>query len=258
MAPAPAPAPRTPAQTPTPARSQSPAPAPVPALAAAARRRPIGTGTKGPLGDSISLHRLSTGDPIVVRRTARRKTGLAAFWENGQAVIAVPARLSLDDEAYWVPHMAAKLEHSKQREAGLAGRRNVPASDAALLQRSHSLSAQFLGARAVPDSVRWVSNQNGRWGSATPARKTIRISHHVQGMPDWVVDYVLLHELAHLIHPNHSPAFWAELAGYSKLEEAKAFLQGASFASARNIMGMGEGMDDGRDDGTDDGSETSE
>lgn len=254
MAPAPAPAPRTPAQTPTASRSQSPASA----LAAAARRRPIGTGTKGPLGDSISRHRLSTGDPIVVRRTARRKTGLAAFWENGQAVIAVPARLSLEDETYWVPHMAAKLEHSKQREAGLAGRRNVPASDAALLQRSLSLSAAYLGARAVPESVRWVNNQNDRWGSATPARRTIRISHHVQGMPDWVVDYVLLHELAHLIHPNHSTAFWAELAGYSKLEEAKAFLQGASFASARNIVGMGEGMDDGRDDGTDDGSETSE
>lgn len=201
------------------------------------------------MGDSISLHRLSTGDPIVVRRTARRKTGLAAFWENGQAVIAVPARLSIEDEQYWVPHMAAKLEQRKQNEAGLAGRRHTPASDDALLQRSHSLSAQFLGARAVPDSVRWVNNQNDRWGSATPARRTIRISHHVQGMPDWVLDYVLLHELAHLIHPNHSAAFWAELAGYPKLDEAKAFLQGASFASARNIVGMGEGMDDGGEGG---------
>ncbi|MHA7175443.1 M48 metallopeptidase family protein [Arthrobacter sp. Sr24] len=246
---APVTAPRTLAPATTPA--QKPAPA------ASGRRSPIGTGTRGPLGDSISRHLLSSGDPIVVRRTTRRKTGLAAFWENGQAVIAVPARLSLEDEQYWVPHMAAKLEQSKQREAGLAGRRRAPASDVALLQRSHSLSAQFLGARAVPESVRWVNNQNDRWGSATPARGTIRISHHVQGMPDWVLDYVLLHELAHLIHPNHSPAFWAELAGYPKLEEAKAFLQGASFASARNIVGMGEGMQDEGDHGTDAGSEGS-
>lgn len=185
----------------------------------------------------------------MVRRTARRKTGLSAFWENGQAVIAVPARLSLEDEAYWVPHMAAKLEQNRSR---LAGKRRVPASDAALLQRSVSLSKKYLGARAVPESVRWVNNQNTRWGSATPALGTIRISHHVQDMPDWVLDYVVLHELAHLIHPNHSAAFWSELAGYPKLEAAQAFLQGASFASARNIAGMGAGMDDGNDGGNDD------
>ncbi|WP_256939666.1 M48 family metallopeptidase [Arthrobacter sp. BF1] len=201
------------------------------------------------MGDSISRHRLSSGETIVVRRTARRKTGLSAFWENGQAVIAVPARLSLEDEAYWVPHMAAKLEQNRSR---LAGKRRVPASDAALLQRSVSLSKKYLGARAVPESVRWVNNQNTRWGSATPALGTIRISHHVQDMPDWVLDYVVLHELAHLIHPNHSAAFWSELAGYPKLEAAQAFLQGASFASARNIAGMGAGMDDGNDGGNDD------
>ncbi len=111
------------------------------------------------------------------------------------------------------------------------------------MRRSLALSKKYLGSRAVPESVRWVTNQNGRWGSATPSRRTIRISHHVQGMPEWVLDYVLLHELAHLIHPNHSAAFWAELAGYGQLETAKAFLTGASFASHRNLSGMG-GDDD--------------
>lgn len=176
---------------------------------------------------------------MVVRRTARRKTGLSAFWEDDQAVIAVPARLTLEDEKYWVPHMVAKLEQSRRER-----QRRTPASDEALLQRSLALSRKYLGFRASPESVRWVSNQNGRWGSATPARKTIRISHHVQGMPEWVLDYVLLHELAHLIHPNHSPAFWAELERYPDLETAKAFLAGASFAAARNISGMdGDGLD---------------
>ncbi|AIY01384.1 metal-dependent hydrolase [Arthrobacter sp. PAMC 25486] len=202
--------------------------------APASPRRTLGTGTPGPLGDSVSAHLLSNGNPVIVRRTARRKTGLSAFWEDGQAVIAVPARLTLEEEKYWVPHMAAKLEASRRER-----QRRIPASDEALLQRSLSLSRKYLGSRARPDSVRWVSNQNDRWGSATPARKTIRISHHVQGMPEWVLDYVVLHELAHLIHPNHSPAFWAELEGYPELETAKAFLAGASFAAARNISGMG-------------------
>ena len=201
--------------------------------AAASTRRTIGTGTPGPLGDSLSEHRLSDGSQVVVRRTARRKNGLSAFEEDGQVVIAVPARLTLEDEGYWVPLMVAKLEQGRQRRTAAAGR-----SDEELMRRSLALSKKYLGSRAVPESVRWVTNQNGRWGSATPSRRTIRISHHVQGMPDWVLDYVLLHELAHLIHPNHSAAFWAELAGYGPLETAKAFLSGAAFASNRNLSGM--------------------
>ncbi len=206
--------------------------------AAASTRRTIGKGTPGPLGDSLSEHRLSDGSQVVVRRTARRKNGLSAFEEDGQVVIAVPARLTLEDEGYWVPLMVAKLEQGRQRRTAAAGR-----SDEELMRRSLALSKKYLGSRAVPESVRWVTNQNGRWGSATPSRRTIRISHHVQGMPEWVLDYVLLHELAHLIHPNHSAAFWAELAGYGQLETAKAFLTGASFASHRNLSGMG-GDDD--------------
>lgn len=201
--------------------------------ASAAPRRQVGEGTPGPLGDSVSIHTLSNGDPVLVRRTARRKTGLSAFWESGQAVVAVPARLTVEDEQYWIPLMVSKLEKNRQSRA-----LRTAAGDEALMQRSLELSRRYLGARAVPESVRWVTSQNDRWGSATPAKKTIRISHHVQGMPQWVVDYVLLHELAHLIHPNHSKAFWAELAGYPELETAKAFLSGASFAAARNITGM--------------------
>ena len=55
----------------------------------------------------------------------------------------------------------------------------------------------------------WVSNQGSRWGSCTPARGTIRVSDRVQGVPDWVLDYVLLHELAHLLVVGHRPDFWA-------------------------------------------------
>lgn len=204
------------------------------------RKSPQGVGAVGPVGDTLSVHTLSNGGPVVVRRSVRRKTGLAAFWEDGQAVIAVPATLSAEDEMHWVPRMVARLEQGALRQ--LAGRRG-PAGDEALMQRSTALSAQYLGGRVVPQSVRWVTNQNSRWGSATPARKTIRISHHVQGMPAWVVDYVLLHELAHFLHPNHGREFWQELAGYPRLEAARAYLEGASFASARNITAMERSID---------------
>ena len=219
-------------------RRSMPALSVLPAQRRSPARKPIGRGTPVPLGDSYSAHKLSTGEAVVIRRTARRKTGLAAFWEDGQAVIAVPARLSLEDEQYWVPRMVAKLEHGR-----LAPGRQIPASNEALMLRSLLLSTKYLGARAVPQSVRWVSNQNSRWGSATPARKSIRISHQVQGMPEWVLDYVLLHELAHLIHPNHSAAFWAELASYPEMETAKAFLAGASFSAGRRLSALEDGTE---------------
>jgi predicted metal-dependent hydrolase len=51
-------------------------------------------------------------------------------------------------------------------------------------------------------------------------------------MPDYVVDYVLLHELTHLLVPGHGPTFWAELTRYEKLERARGYLEGFDTASA--------------------------
>lgn len=204
-----------------------------------------GPSAPGSTGDFLSTHRTTSGAPVVVRRSARRTRGVAAFWEGGAAVIAVPARLTRAEESYWVPHMLARLEKDTRNPSGGPGRRRraAPSSDDALLARSAQLSATYLGGRAVPASVRWVTNQNTRWGSATPAAKTIRISHQVRDMPGWVLDYVLLHELAHLLVASHSAAFWAELAGYPELERARAFLDGAAFAAARGITGTGEDED---------------
>ena len=97
---------------------------------------------------------------------------------------------------------------------------------------------------AVPTSVRWVTNQNSRWGSATPADGTIRLSDKLRPMPQWVIDYVLLHELAHLLVAGHNAAFWKLLEAYPETQRAKAFLEGVSFASARGLAGRGAGDDE--------------
>ena len=74
----------------------------------------------------------------------------------------------------------------------------------------HLQYEQYLLGRAVPDTVRWVTNQNSRWGSCTPAEGSIRLSHRLRGMPEYVLDYVLLHELAHLLVPGHGTDDWAD------------------------------------------------
>ncbi|MGX5716960.1 M48 metallopeptidase family protein [Arthrobacter sp. MAHUQ-56] len=175
----------------------------------------------------------SGGAPVEVRRSARRTRTVAAFWENGTAVVAIPARFTAAQEKEWVHRMLAKLHRQGERRAA-AGRRR-PASDEALAAHAAELSARYFDGRAVPTSVRWVSNQNSRWGSATPAEGTIRLSDKLRTMPQWVVDYVLLHELAHLLVAGHNAAFWKLLEAYPETQRAKAFLEGVAFATSRGL-----------------------
>jgi predicted metal-dependent hydrolase len=75
-----------------------------------------------------------------------------------------------------------------------------------------------------------VANQNGRWGSCTPADRTIRISEKVRDMPSWVTDYVILHELVHLIVPGHNARFWHLVGRYPRTERARGYLEGIAAA----------------------------
>lgn len=125
--------------------------------------------------------------------------------------------MSADEEARWVGVMLDKL-------AAQESKRMLRDSD--LARRAAELSEQYLDGQARPASVRWVTNQNTRWGSCTPAEGSIRLSHRLQGMPEYVVDYVLLHELSHLLVPGHGPGFWRLLEAYPRTERARGFLEG--------------------------------
>ena len=72
-----------------------------------------------------------------------------------------------------------------------------------------------------PASVRWADNQLSRWGSCTPSDGTIRVSSRLAAFPRWVLDYVLVHELAHLVIFGHGPEFTAIVDRYP-LADARA------------------------------------
>ncbi|GAA4744952.1 hypothetical protein GCM10023328_28710 [Modestobacter marinus] len=157
---------------------------------------------------------------VEVRRSARRRRTVTAYRENGRTVVLIPAAFSAAEERRWVDQMVAKLQTREER------RRRTLASDDELMDRALELSRAHLDGRAVPASVRWVDNQNRRWGSCTPADRTIRLSSRLRGMPEFVVDYVLVHELAHLLEPNHDQRFWALVHAYPRAERALGFLEG--------------------------------
>jgi len=163
-----------------------------------------------------------TGPQIEVRRSARRRRTVAARREGDRLIVMIPASMSRSEERRWVADMLARVERSEAKRR---------LSDDDLMARADTLNHDYLGGRATPTSVRWVTNQRTRWGSCTPIDGTIRISTRVQPMPGWVLDYVLVHELAHLLEPSHNARFWAWVDRYPQAERAKGFLEGYSLAS---------------------------
>ena len=166
------------------------------------------------------------GVPVVIRRSPRRRRTVSAYRDGGLVVVLVPEGLSAAEEQRWAREMVGRL-HS-------AGQRRRP-TDAALASRAHRLSEQYLGGLAQPRSVRWSDRQQTRWGSATPASGSIRLSTRLRGMPGWVIDYVLVHELAHLVVPGHDRRFWQLVSAYPRTERARGYLQGVAEASGLSL-----------------------
>ena len=150
----------------------------------------------------------------VVRSKKRRKT-VQAREVDGALEILAPARMSDKELAPYIVNLKERiLRRGKKAEL----------DDAALEKRAHRLNHQYFNNRINWESIRWVTNQATRHGSCTPRRGTIRISHRIAGMPRFVQDYVIVHELAHLVEPNHSKNFWDLVYRYPRTERARGYL----------------------------------
>lgn len=155
----------------------------------------------------------TTLEVSVVRSPKRRKTVEAKL--RGQTIeLRIPASMSTDEEAHWVTEMRRRFERARD------------ADRIDLTQRATELCARY--GLPEPTEIRWVDNQQSRWASCTPATSTIRISRAAARFPAWVIDYLLVHELAHLVHADHSPAFWALVNRYSRTERARGYLTAKS------------------------------
>ncbi len=162
----------------------------------------------------MSPHPAADPHVRVVRSPRRRKT-VSAYREGDTVVVLLPARMSRKEETHWV---AAMLERLEARE------RRLPPGDGELTRRAKLLAERYLDGAAVPRSVRWVANMRTRYGSCTPQDGTIRLSERIAAYPPWVRDYVLVHELAHLLVSDHSAGFWALVGRYPLAERARGFL----------------------------------
>jgi predicted metal-dependent hydrolase len=157
---------------------------------------------------------ITPGPPtlVVIRSTRRRRT-ISARRRDGVIEITVPAGMAAAEEAMWVERMRRRVLRARARPG-----------DEDLERRAFALSRRHFNGELVATSVRWSDQQNSRWGSCTVDTGAIRLSSRMQDFPAWVLDYVIVHELAHLRYNGHGPRFWALVNRYPLTERARGFL----------------------------------
>jgi predicted metal-dependent hydrolase len=147
---------------------------------------------------------------VQVVRSARRRRTTAAQLIGDTLHIYLPAWMSTEDEARWIDEWSRRFS-----------KRNA-AERIDLQRRADSLARRYKLPAAA--SVRWTDGMTTRWASCTPSTRAVRISTTVARFPPWVIDYVIVHELAHLRHGDHSRAFWSLVGRYPKAERARGYL----------------------------------
>lgn len=176
------------------------------------------------------------GKPITVHIKPDRRLTKSVRWirdEEGGIILRVPYRTSRQSIGRLLEEVTRQLKRQHKRVAGR--------TDADLQARAVYINHRYFKGELTWTSIRWATNMQSRLGSCTNGGSTdghIRISERIRGWPQWVIDYIIAHELAHRRYSNHGPEFWAYLrSAYSQTERALGFIQGVGFAQHEEFNG---------------------
>jgi len=153
-------------------------------------------------------------DNVEIIRSKRRKNTVQAKFADEKLCIYLPSGMPESEEKKWIERMIKWGQHHKKKKQ---------LNNDTLLKRAKELNKIYFDG-SLDFSIKFVTNQNTRFGSCTSANKSIRISDRLAKMPRWVQDYVIIHELAHILHPNHTKRFWEKVNQYKYAERAKGYL----------------------------------
>ena len=156
--------------------------------------------------------------PEIEIRRSRRKTLAIEVASAGRVVVRAPHSMGrhtidrfLDERADWIDRAKRRIA---ERESA-----SGPAPSAAEIDAMRSQAASDLADRVdrwanqmgVQPTRIQIRNQATRWGSCSSSG-TLSFNLQLMRVPVWVRDYVVVHELAHLVHPNHGPELWGLVA----------------------------------------------
>ncbi len=151
----------------------------------------------------------------------------SARWTLRQNVITlrVPRQMTRAQIEQLIQDIAPRIARQRQRAHRQA--------DVNLTERANQINREYFDGELHWHTIRWVKNMNRRLGSCTTGGTTdgdIRISERIRGWPDYVVNYILAHEICHRKYPNHSEEFWQYLDRYPYVEKALGFIEGIAHA----------------------------
>ncbi len=156
---------------------------------------------------------------ITVVRSRRRFRTVSARIVNDELIVHAPAALSQERLDRIVADLKVKLER-RRIKTELDRRQD-------LFAIARELNARYFDNRVQLRSIEYVTNQETKFGCCHFPDARIRISHKVGLMPAWVRDYVIVHEMAHVLEPNHGPSFWGLVSRYKLAERARGYLMAA-------------------------------
>lgn len=156
---------------------------------------------------------------VKIIRSRRRKRTVSARLVKDLLLVNAPFLLSQGRLDNIIADFKLKFERKRFKD-DLDIKQN-------LLGIAARLNKEYFGNKLKLSSIEYATEQNCKFGCCNYRSANIRISHKVGFMPAWVRDYVIMHEMAHLIEPNHSKVFWSIVSRYKLAERARGYLMAA-------------------------------
>ena len=152
-------------------------------------------------------------------RRSGRKTLSVEVGREGQVIVRAPLRLSQKRIEQFVAAHADWITRAQQRQRARLAAHPEPdeARQAALIRRARTelppKVARYAREMGVQPAAVTITAARTRFGSCS-AKNRICFSWRLMEYPEAAVDYVVVHELAHIVHKNHGPQFWALVERY--------------------------------------------
>ena len=135
---------------------------------------------------------------------------------NGSVALSVPLRISPEGADDYIIRQTGWIRTAQAEQAAKAEReRPLPDKAVALAHftaMSDKVYPAFAGVLNGQKPVIKVRSMTSRWGVCHMAKRQITFALQLYNMPEAAQIYVVVHEYCHFLQPNHSPAFWAEVA----------------------------------------------
>ena len=159
-------------------------------------------------------------------RSARKTMSLQVF-ADGKIVIRAPkcvkdreAMEFMEKHRAWIRAKQDQLEQRAEKRKGQQEQYDIPVYDSLGVAEKNKIRQHFMERlehyaplMGVDYGQVHIRNQKGRWGSCS-SKGNLNFNYRLHYLPQELMDYVVVHELAHRVYMNHSPRFWALVQAY--------------------------------------------